>query len=297
MKKVVLAGGTGFIGDYFKQRFEEMGCDIRIISRQPGYIHWEDFAGIVEVLEGADLLVNLAGKSVNCRYHPRNQNEIMVSRVMTTHVLSKALAACAHPPEVWMNSSTATIYRHAEDRPMTEEAGEIGSGFSVNVASTWEDHFYAHTIPGVRKVALRTAIVLGKEGGVMGPYKNLVKFGLGGVQGSGDQMFSWIHVEDLFRIVLFLKGRPDLSGSFNCSAPEPVTNAQFMEMMRVQMGRTYGLSASKWMLELGSVFIRTETELVLKSRWVVPDRLEKAGYSFEYPAINEALSEILQMSS
>lgn len=297
MKKVVLAGGTGFIGRYFKQRFEEMGVETCTISRQPGYIHWEDFDGIVQALEGADLLVNLAGKSVNCRYHPRNQNEIMISRVMTTHVLSKALKACSHPPEVWMNSSTATIYRHAEDRPMTEESGETGSGFSVNVASTWEDHFYAHSLPGVRRVALRTAIVLGKEGGVMGPYKNLVKFGLGGVQGSGKQMFSWIHVEDLFRIVLFLKDRSDLTGAFNCSAPGPVSNEHFMEIMREQMGRSSGLSASKWMLELGSAFIRTETELVLKSRWVIPDRLVKAGFSFEYPAIDDALSEILQMSS
>lgn len=293
MNKVVLAGGTGFIGEYFQAHFQQLGYDVKVISRRPEFISWNDRPAIIEALEGADMLINLAGKSVNCRYHAKNKNEIMISRVVTTNILGEAVLECQQPPEVWMNSSTATIYRHAEDRPMTEEGGEIGSGFSVDVATNWEENFFSIELPKTRKVALRTAIVLGKDGGVMTPYKNLVKFGLGGQQGSGKQMFSWIHVEDLLQIVLFLKNRKDLDGVFNCSAPTPVENKEMMRLMREKVGRSFGLPAPKWMLEMGSVVIRTETELVLKSRWVLPERLQNAGFSFFYPTLEETLDHIL----
>lgn len=219
LKKVVLAGGTGFIGKYFETKYSELGYDVKIISRKSPYISWDDQAGIIDALEGAELVVNLAGKTVNCRYNEKNKREIMNSRLTTTKILGEAILACENPPEVWMNSSTATIYRHAEDRPMTEEDGEIGSGFSVDVATSWEKAFFDFQLPKTRQVALRTAIVLGKEGGVMTPYYNLVKFGLGGNQGKGTQKFSWIHIEDLFQIVRFLTERKELSGVFNCSAP------------------------------------------------------------------------------
>ncbi|SFJ68421.1 hypothetical protein SAMN04487936_103319 [Halobacillus dabanensis] len=293
MKKVVLAGGTGFIGGYFQSRFRKLGYEVKVISRRPEFISWNDRRAIIEALEGADMLINLAGKSVNCRYNAKNKNEIMISRVVTTNILGEAILKCHEPPEVWMNSSTATIYRHAEDRPMTEEDGEIGSGFSVDVATNWEENFFAFELPETRKVALRTAIVLGEEGGVMTPYKNLVKFGLGGQQGSGKQMFSWIHVEDLLQIVLFLKERKDLDGVFNCSAPTPVRNDELMRLLRNKVGRAFGLPATKWMLEVGSAVIRTETELVLKSRWVLPERLQKAGFSFTYPTLQETFDHIL----
>ncbi|WP_226579698.1 TIGR01777 family oxidoreductase [Halobacillus litoralis] len=296
MKKVVLAGGTGFIGEYFVQRYQELGYDVHIISRRPEFISWEDTEAVIQALEGAEVLINLAGKSVNCRYNKENKNEIMVSRVMTTNILGEAVSKCQYPPEVWINSSTATIYRHAEDRPMTEKDGEIGSGFSVDVATTWESNFFAFQLPKTRKVALRTAIVLGREGGVMNPYKNLVKIGLGGVQGSGRQKFSWVHVKDLFHIVRFLQDRKDLTGVFNCSSPYPVTNEELMETLRKKMDVSRGLSAPKWMLEIGSAVIRTETELVLKSRWVIPERLEKEGFSFSYPALEDALDHILSTS-
>ncbi|CDQ20307.1 TIGR01777 family oxidoreductase [Halobacillus karajensis] len=293
MKKVVLAGGTGFIGEYFQRRYKEMGYTVEVISRKKGYRSWDDKEGIIEALEEADILINLAGKSVNCRYHTKNKNEIMISRIVTTTILGEAIRQCENPPEVWMNSSTATIYRHAEDRPMTENEGEIGSGFSVDVATNWEENFFAIDLPATRKIALRTAIVLGENGGVMTPYRNLVKFGLGGVQGSGKQMFSWIHVEDLFRITWFLKGNKKWDGVFNCSSPNPVTNDELMRQMRGKAGRNFGLSAPKWMLEIGSALIRTETELVLKSRWVVPERLEKAGFEFKYPTLEKTLDEII----
>lgn len=292
MEKIVLAGGTGFVGRYFKIRFEQLGCKVEIISRQGAHIGWDDRARIAGALEGAALLINLAGKSVNCRYHKRNKREILHSRLETTKILGEAVAGCQTPPELWINASTATIYRHAEDKPMTEEAGEIGAGFSVEVAKAWEQAFFSFSPAATRQVALRIAIVLGKEGGVMTPYRNLVHFGLGGVQGTGKQMFSWIHIEDLFQIILFLKERQELSGVFNCAAPVPVTNREFMQRLRQRHHVPFGLPAPKWLLELGARIIRTETELVLKSRWVIPERLEQEGFSFKFRTIEQALEEL-----
>ncbi|MCM3760690.1 TIGR01777 family oxidoreductase [Alkalihalobacillus oceani] len=292
MEKIVLAGGTGFVGRYFKKRFEQLGSKVEIISRQSAHISWDDRARITEALDGAALFINLAGKSVNCRYHERNKREILHSRLETTSILGEALAGCRTPPGLWINASTATIYRHAEDKPMTEEAGEIGTGFSVEVAKAWEEAFFSFSPAATRQVALRIAIVLGKEGGVMTPYRNLVRFGLGGVQGTGKQMFSWIHIEDLFQIILFLQERPELSGVFNCAAPVPVTNREFMQQLRNRHHAPFGLPAPKWLLELGARIIRTETELVLKSRWVIPERLEQEGFSFKFRTMDEALTEL-----
>ncbi|GAS80517.1 MULTISPECIES: TIGR01777 family oxidoreductase [Paenibacillus] len=292
MKKVVLAGGTGFVGQDFAQRFRKLGYEVLIISRQPGHIAWEDRAGIIGALEEAEMLINLAGKSVNCRYTEENRKVILESRTRTTRILGEAVLACNHPPELWINSSTATIYRHAEDRPMTEKEGEIGSGFSVDVAKAWEQAFFEFSLPSTRQIALRIAIVLG-EGGVMVPMTNLVRFGLGGSQGAGTQQFSWIHIEDLFRMVIYLQEHPHLNGVFNASSPHPVTNRELMASLREQMGVRIGLPSPRWMLELGARFIQTETELVLKSRWVIPERLEREGFTFTYGTLDTALAEIL----
>ncbi|MCV9885491.1 TIGR01777 family oxidoreductase [Metabacillus halosaccharovorans] len=292
-KKVVIAGGTGFIGQFFEREFIKLGYDVTIISRRPQHVSWENEEAIVEALNHAELLINLAGKSVNCRYNEKNRQEIMNSRLMTTNQLGQAMKRCTAPPKLWINSSTATIYRHAEDRPMTETDGEVGSGFSVDVATAWEEAFFSFNLPNTRQAALRIAIVLGNNGGVMVPYQNLVKFGLGGNQGSGHQKFSWIHVEDLFRVVLFLQERKDLEGVFNCSAPNPVTNQELMQNLRSVMNIPFGFPAPKWMLELGSILIRTETELVLKSRWVIPERLQKEGFNFTYDTLDKTLQDIL----
>jgi uncharacterized protein (TIGR01777 family) len=296
-KKVILAGGTGFIGKYFEKKFNELGYDVGIISRQPQHISWDNKSAIIEALEGAELLINLAGKSVNCRYNEVNKREIINSRTTTTQILGESILDCNTPPHLWLNSSTATIYRHADDRPMTEENGEIGSGFSVDVATTWEQTFFSFNLPQTRQIALRIAIVLGKDGGVMTPYRNLVKFGLGGVQGSGNQKFSWIHIQDLFQIVLFLQEREDLNGIFNCSAPHPVSNRELMKQIRKTMKVPFGLPAPKWLLEIGSVVIKTETELVLKSRWVIPERLQREGYNFTFNTIDQTVEEILKGSN
>ncbi|PFA70334.1 TIGR01777 family protein [Bacillus sp. AFS015802] len=292
-KKIVIAGGTGFIGQYLKKKFLERGYKVTIISRQPHHVSWDRPTDIVQSLEGAEMLINLAGKSVDCRYNEKNKAEIFRSRTETTITLGNALLQCQNPPPLWINSSTATIYRHAEDRPMTEEEGEIGTGFSVDVAKAWEEAFFSISLPATRQAALRIAIVLGPDGGVMTPYKNLVKYGLGGVQGPGEQRFSWIHVEDVFRTILFLNEKRDLTGVFNCSSPNPVTNREFMAHLRTVMNKKVGLPTPKWMLEAGALFIKTETELVLKSRWVIPERLEKEGFVFQYDTVEKALGQIL----
>jgi uncharacterized protein (TIGR01777 family) len=294
IKKVILAGGTGFIGKYFAEKLIDLGFEVIIISRQSQHISWTDQAGIIEAMENAEMVINLAGKSVDCRYNTRNKEEILKSRTETTQILGNALLECKNPPSLWINSSTATIYRHAEDRPMTEENGDIGSGFSVSVAKAWEQVFFAFQLPKTRQIALRMAIVLGENGGVITPFKNLVKFGLGGVQGSGNQQFSWIHVEDLFSIILFLQEKEELSGVFNCSSPQPITNRELMSQFRAAMNRKVGFPSPPWLLKVGAALIRTETELILKSRWVIPERLERAGYHFKFNQIDRALQDILQ---
>ncbi|OAB45579.1 TIGR01777 family oxidoreductase [Paenibacillus antarcticus] len=294
--KVVLAGGTGFIGQYLEEKFNNLGYDVKIISRQVGHISWNNNTEIVEAINHSELLINLAGKSVDCRYNAKNKQEIMKSRTETTNILGNAILACDNPPTLWINSSTATIYRHAEDRPMTEDNGEIGSGFSVDVAKAWENALFSFDLPSTRKVALRIAIVLGENGGVMTPFKNLVRFGLGGPQGPGTQRFSWIHIEDVYQIMLFLKDHEELSGVFNCSAPNPVTNRELMSHLRQVMNVKVGLPSPKWLLELGSVIIKTETELILKSRWVIPERLEREGYKFRFSTLDTALQQILKKS-
>ena len=293
MPKIVIAGGTGFVGQYLSKRFQKMGYQVILIGRQKENISWTDTDGILAALENAEMLINLAGKSVNCRYNASNKAQIFSSRTETTSILGKAIENCSQPPALWLNASTATIYRHAEDRPMTESNGEIGRVFSVEVAKKWEQTFFDFHLPYTRQVALRMAIVLGVDGGVIQPFKNLVRFGLGGIQGRGDQYFSWIHIEDLFQIILFIQKHHEIDGTINCAAPNPITNKTFMETFRSVMHRKIGLPAPKWLLEIGALLIGTETELLLKSRWVIPERLTELGFTFQFPTIEKALDDIL----
>jgi uncharacterized protein len=292
-QKIIIAGGTGFTGKYLTQKFIDLGYEVIIISRQAKHINWNNSTEIITAVENAVMLINLAGKSVDCRYNEKNKKEIFDSRINTTKILGEAILQCKNPPLLWINSSTATIYRHAQDRPMTESTGEIGSGFSVNVATNWEKSFFDFKLKNTRQVALRMAIVLGKDGGVVQPIKNLVRFGLGGKQGSGNQMFSWIHIEDLYNIIIFLLQHKELQGVFNTSAPNPVTNKILMQVFRKNLKMPLGLPTPKWLLKIGAVFIKTETELVLKSRWVIPESLLQAGFVFKYKTIDEALKNIL----
>ncbi len=292
-KKIVLAGGTGFVGKYLQQKYIALGCEVIIISRQPKHINWSNKAAIVSALEDANMLINLAGKSVDCRYNAQNKKEIYDSRIETTRILGEAISLCKNPPPLWINSSTATIYRHAEDRPMTESTGDIGNGFSVGIATAWEKAFFDFSLHKTRQVALRMAIVLGKDGGVVIPLKKLVRFGLGGKQGRGNQIFSWIHIEDVFNIIQFVDKQKNISGAINTSSPNPITNAQLMQAFRQNIGMPFGLPTPIWLLKIGAIIIKTETELILKSRWVIPERLTQAGFQLKFQYIDSALENIL----
>ncbi|NEN06236.1 DUF1731 domain-containing protein [Diaminobutyricibacter tongyongensis] len=313
-ERIVIAGASGFIGRYLADAFRADGADVALIGRAGPDASWGNTGAITDLLEGADLLVNLAGKSVNCRYGPANRAEILRSRVATTRELADAVAGCENPPALWVNASTATIYRHAEDRPMTESTGEFGTGFSVGIATEWERTFFAADLPATRRVALRMAIVLG-DGSALLPLIRLARFGLGGPQldgrwfstrarrdagtfhefraRGGRQRFSWIHIRDVYGIIRFLQARTGLDGVVNAASPHPTDNRTFMATLRRVLGIRVGLPAFRWMLELGSAAIRTETELVLKSRWVVPERLTDAGYEFAFPDLEPALRDIV----
>lgn len=309
---VVIGGSTGFMGRYLVPRLRAAGREVVTISRSDADISWGDQDAIDRAVDGSSLVIGLAGKSVNCRYTAANRAAIFRSRLDTTSSLSRAIAAAERPPALWVNSSTATIYRHAEDRPMTESTGELGSGFSVEVAKAWERALFADDLPQTRRVALRSAIVLG-HGGVLGPLKNLARLGLGGPQHDGRwpigrarreagtghvfgarrgrQRFSWVHVEDVARIIDFLEATPSLEGPVNAAAPNPVDNREFMATVRRVLGVGFGPPMPRWMLELGAIGIRTETELILKSRWVLPEKLTDAGFSFAYPHLEDAVRE------
>lgn len=295
-QRIVIAGASGFMGQYFARRFREDGDTVVTVGRSGSDVAWGDTAALERAVDGADLLLNLAGKSVNARYNDKNRAAIFSSRLLTTGELGRAVEAVDTPPTLWLNSSTATIYRHSDDQPMTDETGQLGSGFSVNVAMSWEREFFAHRRDGVRQVALRMAIVLG-GGSALTPLLALARVGLGGTQYGGKtrggrQMFSWIHIDDVYRAIRFVQHDPSIEGTVNVSSPNPVRNRELMATLRRVVGMPFGIPLFRWMLELGSFAIRTETELLLKSRWVVPTRLLAEGFEFEYPDLETAVRQI-----
>lgn len=288
----MIAGASGYIGGYLRSYLEDLGVAVRTIGRGTSSdAVWADPDSVRQVLDGADLLVNFAGRSVSCRYSKRNADEIFRSRIATTAALGQALASVSSPPSLWINASTATIYRDARDRPMDEFAGEIGSGFSVEVARAWERELFAAPTD-VRKIALRMTIVLGAGGGAINPFINLSRLGFGGPMGDGGQKFSWVHVEDVARAVVHLYESREVSGPVNVAAPEVVTNAGLMASVRQSMGRRWGLPEPQWLLEAGARVIRTEAELVLKSRWIASRVLRESGFEFAYPTLDGALGQI-----
>ncbi|VXB10447.1 TIGR01777 family oxidoreductase [Aeromicrobium sp. 9AM] len=292
LQTAVIAGASGYIGQHLTRELAARGVDVRTIGRGAfNDATWDDPPALVDVLEGADLLVNLAGRSVSCRYTKRNADAIFASRTETTAALGRALAATARPPELWVNASTGTIYRDSRDRPMDEVTGELGTGFSVGVARAWEHELFAAPTP-VRKVALRMSIVLGPGGGALNPFINLARMGFGGRMGDGGQKFSWAHVDDVVAAVTYAFEHPEISGPVNVAAPEVVTNAEMMRQVRDALGRHRGLPLPAWALEAGARVIRTEAELVLKSRWVDSRVLRESGFEFAHPSLADALDQI-----
>lgn len=301
MKKLIIAGGTGFLGksliEYFSPKFDNITVLTRGKSRlikNIKYLNWdaENIDDWQQEIEGSDVLINMTGRSVDCRYNQKNKKIILNSRVNSTKVLDQAIQNSIEPPKVWLNSSTATIYRHSLDIEMSENGGEIGSGFSVEVAKAWENAFFSSVKTGTRKIALRTSIVFGKGGGAFTPIKNLAKLGFGGKQGLGNQKVSWIHIDDFVRSIEFILQTEDINGVINLAAPKPTNNFKLMKTVRNSLGVPFGIPLPKGLLEIGARLIQTETELILKSRNVIPTKLLKAGFKFKYNTIFSAIEEI-----
>lgn len=296
----VIAGGNGFLGRVLQRHWLAAGYRVIVLARnssrgiEPGAVAltWDGrTAGDWRaVLEGSSVLVNLTGRSVDCRYHARNRAAIFASRLDSTRILADALAAAKNPPAVWLNTASATRYRHAEDRPQDEATGEVGHGFSVNVCEAWERVFFEATLPAnIRRVAMRTAIVLGRDGGVFPVFRQLACLGLAGRIGHGRQMFSWLHEDDFCRAIDWLIAHPNLNGPVNLTAPCPVTMNTFTTALRRHLRVPFGLPLPRPVLEIGAWLIRTETELLLKSRWVVPRRLLESGFTFTHATLDSAL--------
>jgi uncharacterized protein (TIGR01777 family) len=308
--KVVIPGGSGHVGRVLAHAFLKAGDEIVILSRTTrapaGRVEAWDGRSVgrwAREIDGAGVVINLAGRSVNCRYHAQNRAEIMNSRIESTRAVGEAIAQARNPPRLWLNASTATIYRHALDRPMDEIDGELGGNeagapekwnFSIDVARAWEREFFAANTPNTRRIAMRSAMTMSPDrGSIFDTLLTLVKRGLGGTCGDGLQYVSWIHEYDFIRAIRFLIEREDLDGCINISSSNPIPNREFMAKIRRAWGMPIGLPATKWMLEVGAVFLRTETELILKSRRVVPRRLMEAGFELELPEWKDAVRELV----
>jgi len=281
-----------------------------VLSRNPRPSPWRVAAwdGVtpgdwVRELEGCDVCINLAGRSVNCRYNESNRRSIFESRIRSTMQLNQVIEALRQPPSLWINASTATIYRHSLDRPMDEATGELGGNeagvpgtwkFSTDVAKAWEEAFFSVRTPRTRKIAVRSAIIMSPDrGGAFDVLLGLIRHGLGGRHGGGNQFVSWIHDADYARAIDFLITHEQLSGAVNIASPKPTQNTEFNRGLREAWGARIALSASKWMIEVGAFFMRTESELVLKSRYVLPGRLQAAGFRFLFPEWPAAAKDLI----
>jgi len=306
--KVVIPGGSGQVGAVLARAFHATGDDVVVLSRHTGTAAWRvvrwdarTLGDWTREIDGADVVINLAGRSVNCRYNQENRREITESRVDSTRVVGEAIACAGRPPRVWLQASTATIYAHSYDAANDERTGILGGNepdapdtwrFSIDVATAWEKALGAVETPRTRKVAMRSAMTMSPDrGGVFDTLLGLVRRGLGGLAGDGRQFVSWIHDQDFIRAVEFLI-EGDLSGPVNLAAPEPLPNADFMRALCEAWCVRFGLRASRLMIELGSWALRTESELVLKSRRVVPGQLLEAGFVFKFPAWPEAARDL-----
>jgi uncharacterized protein len=309
--RMVLPGGTGHVGGILARHFHSLGYAVTVLSRRRVSAPWTvvSWDGVhlgdwVHTLEGADVVVNLAGRSVDCRYDASHRREILDSRIGSTRVLGRAIHQLTHPPRLWMNASTATIYRDSYDRAMDEAAGEIGGNeasapstwrFSIDVAKRWEECFFVADTPGTRKIAIRAAMIMSPEpGGAFAALLNLVRFGFGGACGSGRQFVSWVHEADFVRAIEHVMLSQRVAGIVNVTAPSPLPNADFMRALRQAWGRRIAFPIARWMLEAGAIVLRTESELVLKSRRVVPGRLLEDGFAFHFPEWPAAAGDLVQ---
>jgi len=314
--RIVIPGGSGQVGRMLAQFFQGRGHHVTVLTRGPytapwQTVHWDgrSLGPWVESLEGADVCIHLSGRSINCRSTPRNRRELYDSRIGTTRLLHQAFALLVQPPRLWMNASTATIYRHSLDRDMDEATGEIGGNewisrrrrapekwnWTIQLVKDWEAAFFSTPTPRTRKIALRTSLVFSPApGSVFTVFSNFVRAGLGGTQGNGRQFVSWIHETDFARAIEFLIGHEELDGPVNLAAPNPLPNREFMEALREAWEMPNGLPAPAPLLAIGMFFLRTEPELVFKSRRVIPGRLLDAGFQFDFPTWPEAAADLVR---
>jgi len=308
--RIVIAGGTGQVGNILLRALQLRGHEVVVLSRGGAYTvaricSWDGktLGPWSSEIDGCDAVINLAGRSVNCRYTEPNLKAMRDSRVDSTRVMGEAIAAARQPPRVWLQMSTATIYAHRFDAPNDELTGQIGGnesgvpaywGYSVEIAKAWERSQAEANTPKTRKVAMRTSMVMSPDhGGIFDVLVGLVRKGLGGPIAGGKQFVSWIHERDFVRAVDHLLDRDDLDGAVNLASPGPLPHADFMQALREAVGIRIGLPASKWMIEVGALFMRTDSELLLKSRRVVPTRLQQAGFTFEFPEWGAAAQELV----
>lgn len=300
MKKLIIAGGTGFIGNVLLKYFQEEYLIIvltrkhKIDTKKVKYIKWKGdriFADY-SIFENSQALINLCGKNVNCRYNYKNQEKIYDSRILSCLTLGRLINELKYPPKVWINTVSSTIYQHSESVPQTEFHHTYGHGFSVDVCHKWEGTINNIKVPETRKVLVRTSIVLGKEGGALQPILKAAKFGLGGKQGKGNQMISWIHENDLARMIHFLIKDTRLTGEFNAACNNPVRNDSFMKHLRAVWNIPIGIPLPKWILYAVQFLVGTNSELMLKSRYVLPVKLLNEGFKFDFDKLSDALIEI-----
>lgn len=301
-KKIAIVGATGFLGQTTDRYFRKAGWETIGFTRDrkkktfcTKQILWtpESPKTIAHHFESVDAIINLAGRSVDCRYNRKNKADILKSRLESTRTIEKAILCCQDPPKVWLNASSATIYDEAFEIPQTEVNGSLGHGFSVSICRAWENAFFESNLPNTRKIALRTSLVLGHGRNSVYPrLAQLTRMGLGGTIRDGNQMVSWIHELDFARALSFLIEDESLDGIFNLAAPAPLDNQAFMRSLRQKLGRTIGIPTPRWLLKIGTFLLRTEPELVLKSRYVIPERLMKERFMFRFPFIDEAFDDL-----
>lgn len=302
MKTLIIAGGSGFLGNVLINYFSPKVEKIYILTRSKipntdnvTYLVWDGKTkgNWSTIFEGADVLINMTGKSVDCRYTQKNKDLILSSRIDSTKILGEVITQCKNPPKIWLNASTATIYRHSLDKEMDEKAGETGDGFSVGIAKAWEQEFFSHNLIKTRQVALRTSIVFGRHGGAFVPIKKLAQIGLGGKQGSGNQKVSFIHELDFARSLEHIIDSPEIDGVINIVSPEPTTNNILMQRICKKLKMPFGIPMPSFLLSLGAKIINSEPELILKSRNVIPTRLLKSGFTFKYPTLDKTLTDLI----
>lgn len=285
---ILIAGGNGFLGSYLKKRFVEDGHLVRIVSRSSGDITWNQ-SQLTEVLNTTDVLINLAGKSINCRFTPANKEQILKSRIQTTHILNKATADCTNPPKVWINASATGIYEHTFDECLSEYSSKLATDFLATVVLNWENAFFKEEILGTRKIALRTSVVLGTTGGAFPLLNKLSKLGLGGKQGDGKQMVSWIFIEDYYRIVKFIIENQTISGVINASAPHPISNTIFMKELQVANRAFLSMPAPGFLLQIASHLLNFQPNLILDSTNVFSQKLKDLSFEFKAPDIHKVI--------